>query len=84
MHKNARWNPLNTKMAKIVTLDSANPPTVTNLGESKWPLFTPKTAWINIAQKRPLESTEHKMAKTVTLDLANSLTVPNLGGRHKK
>ena len=24
------------------------------------PLYTPKTAWIKIVQKRPLESTEHK------------------------
>ena len=47
-------------MAKIVTLGSANPPTVTNLEGQKWPLFTPKTAWMKIAQNRPLESTEHK------------------------
>ena len=55
------WGPLNNEMAKTVTLGSANPLTVTNLGgggAQKLPLFTWKTAWIKIAQKRPLESTE--------------------------
>ena len=47
-------------MTKTVTLGLAKPPTVTNLGGLKLPLFTPKTAWIKIAQKRPLESTERK------------------------
>ena len=61
MLKIVLWGPLNNEMAKTVTLGSANPPTVTNLGGgAKWPLLTPKTAWIKIAQKRPLESTERK------------------------
>ena len=63
MLKIVLWGPLNNEMAKIVTLGSANPPTVTNLGGQKWLLFTPKTAWIKIAQKRRLESTERKNDK---------------------
>ena len=65
MLKNVRWSPLNTEMAKTVTLGSANPLPVTNLGREaqKWPLFTWKTAWIKIAQKRRLESTERKNDK---------------------
>ena len=43
-------------MAKAVTLGSANPPTVTNIGGQQLPLFTSKTAWIEIAQKHSLES----------------------------
>ena len=39
------------------------PPKSTIYGGSKWPLLTPKTAWIKIAQKRPLESTENKNDK---------------------
>ena len=39
------------------------PPKSTIYWGSKWPLFTPKTAWIKIAQKRPLGSTEHKNGK---------------------
>ena len=62
MLKNVRWSPLNTKMTKTVPLGSANPPTVTNLGggAQKLPLFTWKTAWMKIDQKRPLGSTERK------------------------
>ena len=80
------WGPLNTEMAKTVTLGSANPPTVTNLGGAqKLTLFTPETEWIKIAQKRPLESPENtEMAKTVTLGSANPLTVTNLGGETQK
>ena len=55
-------------------------PKSTIYGGSKWSLFTPKTAWIKIAQKRPLESTEHKNGKDSPLGLANPLTVTNLGG----
>ena len=49
-------------MAKTVTLGSANPLPATNLGggAQKLPLFNPKTAWMKIAQKRPMESTEHE------------------------
>ena len=60
MLKIVLWGPLNNEMAKTVALGTANPQTVTNLGGSKLPLFTQKTAWIKIAQKRPLESIEHK------------------------
>ena len=51
-------------------------------GKSKWPLFTPKTAWIKIAQKRP-SPLNTKMAETVTLGLAKPLPVTNLGRRPK-
>ena len=54
---------MNTEMTKTLTFGSAKPPTVTNLGGQKWLLFTPKTAWIKIAQKRPLESIKHKNGK---------------------
>ena len=87
MLKTVLWGPLNNETAKTVTLGSANPLTVTNLGGGqKWLLFTPKTAWIKIAQKRPLESTEHKNGKdSKTLGSAKRLTVTNLGGGgHKK
>ena len=83
MRKIVLWGPLNNEMAKTVTLGSANPPTVTNLGGQKWPLFTPKTAWIKIAQKRRWSPLNTKMAKTVTLGSANPLTVTNLGRRLK-
>ena len=62
MLKIVLWGPLNNEMAKTVTLGSANPPDSNEFrGEAqKLPLFTPKTAWIKIAQKPPLESTERK------------------------
>ena len=62
MLKNVLWSPLNTEMAKTVTLGLANPLTVTNLGRGaqKLPLFTWKTAWLKTAKKRPLESIKHK------------------------
>ena len=62
MPKIVHWGPLNTKMAKTVSLGLANLLTVTNLGEEaqKLLLFTPKTVWIKIAQKRPLQSIECK------------------------
>ena len=50
---------------------SAKTPQIHNFWGSKWPLFTPKTAWIKIAQNRSLGFTDTEMAKTVTLGSAN-------------
>ena len=86
MLKNVRWSPLNTKMAKTVTLGSANPLTVTNLGgRLKNGLYLPQRRHgqklLKNVRWSPLNT---KMAKTVTLGSANPLTVTNLGGGAQK
>ena len=72
-------------MAKTVTLGSANPPTVTNLGGggTKTDLFTWKTARVKIVKKHSC-STLNTEIKTVTVGSAISLTVTNLEGSSKK
>ena len=42
LRKIVLWGPLYNEMAKTVTLGSANPPTVTNLGGSKMAFIYPK------------------------------------------
>ena len=82
MLKNVRWSPLNTKMAKTVTLGSANPLTVTNLGGGS------KIAFIYLEDGMDKNCSKNvrwgplnaKMTKTATLGSANPLTVTNLGG----
>ena len=73
-------------MAKTVTLGSANPLTVTNLGgRLKNCLYYPKDGMDKNCSKNvrwgPLNA---KMTKTATLDSANPLTVTNLGGEAQK
>ena len=48
-------------MTKTVSLGSANPLTVTNLGggTKKWPLFIWKSARVKIVKKHILQSAEH-------------------------
>ena len=79
MLKNVRWSPLNTKMAKTVTLGSANPLTVTNLeGGSKIAFIYLEDGMDKNCSKNvrwgPLNA---KMTKTATLGSANPLTVTN-------
>ena len=82
MLKNVRWSPLNTKMAKTVTLGSANPLTVTNLGGGS------KIAFIYLEDGMDKNCSKNvrwgplnaKMTKTVTLGSANPLTVTNFWG----
>ena len=71
-------------MTKTVTLGSANPLTVTNLGGgTKTDLFTWKTARVKIVKKHSC-STLNTEIKTVTVGSAISLTVTNLEGSSKK
>ena len=82
MLKNVRWSPLNTKMAKTVTLGSANPLTVTNLGgRLKLCLYLPgRRRGKNCSKNVRWGPLNAKMTKTATLGSANPLTVTNLGG----
>ena len=59
------------------------PPKSTIYGGSKWPLFTPKTAWIKLLKIVLWGPLNNEMAKTVTLGSANPPTVTNLRGRLK-
>ena len=80
MRKIVLWGPLNNEMAKTVTLGSANPLTVTNLGGSKMAFIYPKDGMDKNCSKNvrwgPLNA---KMTKTATLGSANPLTVTNFG-----
>ena len=69
-------------MAKTVTLGSANPLTVTNLGgRLENCLYLPQRRHgLNMLKNVCWSPLNAKMTKTVTLGSANPLTVTNLGG----